>query len=79
MDGVKASLGCRGIMGEVARHCVKDRKEWPFHFFLAQRSFEPPSRALFFITSRRLGCRYMMRLLGIWPKGCVLDDCVVVI
>ena len=28
MDGVKVALGNRGKMVEVARQCVKDRKEW---------------------------------------------------
>ena len=28
MDGVKVTLGDRGIMVEAARQCAKDRKEW---------------------------------------------------
>ena len=28
MDGVKVSLGSRGMTVEAARQCAKDRKEW---------------------------------------------------
>ena len=28
MDGVKLALGNRGMTGEAARQCSKDRKEW---------------------------------------------------
>ena len=67
MDGVKVSLGNRGMTVEAARQCAKDRKEWralvhmyklnEFHAaifaWLALCSFGPPSRALVAITWRR--------------------------
>ena len=28
MDGVKVALGNKGMSGEAARQCAKDRKEW---------------------------------------------------
>ena len=71
MDGVKATLGNRGMMVEAARKIRKSREPWyicitewvsPGHFCFALCSFRPPSRALVVITWRGMGCRYMMRL-----------------
>ena len=75
MDGVNVALGNRGMTVEAVRKCAKDRKEWSAlvhiyvtesvshgHFFLALRSFGPPSFALVIITWKGEGCRCTMRL-----------------
>ena len=36
MDGVKLSLGSRGMTVEVARQCAKDRKDWRAHCICRQ-------------------------------------------